>query len=905
MRKYLVEKKNIIFGIYIILCELILCVRVFFLKDYEVERVSYGYEQEEGYALTKNTLIETQFLAEYSQMSGIGLFYFSNDNIYEDEELVVDLYLNDSVQKSDTYNILLSEQRNETQIFIPFEQSDIKGNKITVKIYGKNLSSDEEECPSIGFSKYTKTQAGVKVNGLKKNEYLTMDAYYRIDAINNLAVYMQFFIAIGSGVLIYVLAITGKIEAKGLKRRKNSKLNKESFEKKDNLRLNVILKSKKVILGFAILIVFMVVLLEYTYHFSVREYANEGKKIIVNQNDNKEEYFLLKKGDVLNQSLICSEENWGGVGLIFETLDKAETGNIVLAVSEEGMNTPIFENVYSLSEIKVEEETGLVQEDYVYLEFPQILYQSKGRRYTLSFRLENDEQGDIKILMSSKGGIAKASLNGGNQTFNLYLEGYYKTNLFLKRLFKVLSVFLLGFIMAIYFFCFVKKVKYDKLFLTVIGCLGIIYCFIIPMYTTPDEPSHIDTAYRVSNQIMGYKDTDSPYTMYKRGEDIDIEPQTEINTESYRYLYNNLFKRSNNNELKEAFGRNNLNNATSVFYFPAALGITLGRILGLGILPTLMLGRILNLLVTLLLMYWGIKQIPFGKVVLFVIALLPITLQQIMSFSYDAIIIGISYVYIGYCLKWAYTEKKIYITETIMMIIIGYMIATCKGGVYLPLAFLYLLIPMKRGKITKKGIIFWGSIILLTVSFFVEQNINVFTRLTSAQGTVVGGASKEELYSLAYFLKNPTELIRIFENTFYSQGDSLVHTTLGGRLGWLSVQTQWILAIGFLFLMFLSGLKDKNEKQYIFAKDRIWMGLVSMGSFGLVMVSMLVAWTPFGSDEILGVQGRYFLPFLGLLILLFRNEQLIYRKKKNESIIFAGCILQMFAVSQILLGIFL
>lgn len=903
MKKYLQDRKRLIFIAYIILCTTVVFIRLFSSQAYDVERVTYGFEKEEGHALTKGSVLEAEFLANYDTISGIGLYYFSNDNTFEEEKIIVDFLIEE--EKVSTSEIALFQQTDKTQIFVPFEQEGVKGKKIVVRIYGEGLSSDEEKCPLIGISKYATTAQNFKVNGLKENEYLTMDAYFRISPSANIAIYLSFLIEIVAGILIYRLLISGQIIMPkiSLKKNRRKEKKKKSSVLQKNLRIRVIWRKRKLIAGYFVLLLGMLVLMEYTYHFAIRDYANKGKQISINKEDSEEAYLTLKKGDILQQSFQSTNDNFGGIGFVLDIKENDTLGNIIFRIGREGSKELIFENVYNLSEMLVDEDMEKV-DGYVYLEFPQIFYQSKGVHYTFSIELENEDQSAVRILLTDKGTMAKGNINDENSTFNIFLDGYYKVNLFMKNLYKILCVFLLVIISAVYFMCFITNVKCEKIFLPVVLCLGIIYCFLIPVYATPDEPSHVDTAYRISNKIMGYGDTDSPYTLYKRVEDVDINPKTDVTVESYKNLYDNFFTFCQNNTLVETYGRNNLNNATEIFYFPAAVGLTVGRILNLGVTPTMFLGRLFTLIVTALLMFWGIKQIPFGKMILFTIALLPITLQQIMSFSYDAIIIGISYVYIGYCLKLAYTEEKIDVIEAAFLIGIIIMLVTCKGGVYLPLAFLIFLIPIRKGKFTKKTFFFGTGVVLLVLLAFIKQNTGVFERLTSVQGAIVGGATMEELYSFSYLLKNPVELIRIFENTFYEQGDSLLHTTLGGRLGWLNIQLQWIVTIGFLMLLIFCALKSRNEKQYVYAKDRVWIGLICLGCFGLVMLSMLVAWTPFGSDQILGVQGRYFLPFLGLVLVILRNKRLVYQEKNDRSLIFAGCILQMFAISQILLGVF-
>lgn len=901
MKRYFQDKKKNILIFYILACIVILAVRLVSQKDYAVERVPYGIWEEQGCVVAKDSVLEMEFSGTYDEISGIGLYYLSNDNQYTRETLNADFYVGG--EKISSSELKLARQTDKTQIFFPFVQKGVKGEQIKVQIYGTNLSVDKKECPSIGTSKSQEGTGTFKVNGQKQKEYPAMDAYFRTAPSADYTIYLDCIIGVIAGILLYVLAAGGYVSIPNVPWYRKKKCPSEKTEVKEKLSLlEKLRKSRNLIAGYAVLVLGMLLLLECTYHFSIKEQANKGNRININQKDEKKEYLPLKKGDVLRQDFVGTDENLSGIGIILDIEEKKEPGNIIFKLEQEGAEEPVFERTYPISDVLVGDETGKTTKGYVRLRFPQFQEYSKGTRYTASLVLENEEQA-VGILLTEKG-EGNGTINGRGEAFHIFMDGYYKNNLFMKDWYKLMSIFLLVFLTLIYYLCFVKRAGCVQVFLPVVLGLGIVYCFLLPVYATPDEPSHVDTAYRISNEIMGIGDTDSPYTLYKRVEDINIAPETEVSAASYRDMHNKFFSRCQDSRLEEAYGRNNLNNAPRIFYVPAALGLTLGRILNLGALPTMLLGRLFMLAVTAICMYWGIRQIPFGKTVLFMIALFPITLQQIMSFSYDAVIIGISYIYIGYCLKWIYTEERINILEAAAVMGIFMMLTACKGGVYLPMALLAFLLLVRRGKSTKKAVAFGIGIAVLMFLAFIGQNTGVLARITGVQGAAAASASVEKMYSISYFLQNPRELVRIFENTFYTQGDYLLQTTLGGRLGWLDVRLPWTAVGGFLFLVLLCALKEKDAKQYIYARDRVWLGLLCLGSFGLVMLSMLIVWTPFGSNKISGVQGRYFLPFLGLAVITLRNGQLMYQKKKEQNFIFMGCLFQMFAIAQILLVIF-
>ena len=64
----------------------------------------------------------------------------------------------------------------------------------------------------------------------------------------------------------------------------------------------------------------------------------------------------------------------------------------------------------------------------------------------------------------------------------------------------------------------------------------------------------------------------------------------------------------------------------------------------------------------------------------------------------------------------------------------------------------------------------------------------------------------------------------------------------------------------------------------------------------MILMGMLLTWTPFGYVSIEGVQGRYFTPLLILLSLLGRNNSVILNQNKDRGIFCAGMMLQLLAI---------
>lgn len=83
-------------------------------------------------------------------------------------------------------------------------------------------------------------------------------------------------------------------------------------------------------------------------------------------------------------------------------------------------------------------------------------------------------------------------------------------------------------------------------------------------------------------------------------------------------------------------------------YLPQALGITLGRLLSLGQVLTIYLGRLCNLAFFVLCGWLAVRLAPFGKMAFFGAALLPMTLELVSSLSYDGFAISLGFLCTAY-----------------------------------------------------------------------------------------------------------------------------------------------------------------------------------------------------------------------------------------------------------------
>lgn len=250
---------------------------------------------------------------------------------------------------------------------------------------------------------------------------------------------------------------------------------------------------------------------------------------------------------------------------------------------------------------------------------------------------------------------------------------------------------------------------------------------------------------------------------------------------------------------------------------PAVLGMTFARLLGLGTVPMLLIARYLNLVAFALLAWLGMKHLPFGQMTLFVLAMLPVNLQQCTSFSHDAITHGILLLYGCLCLEAIYKEEKMTGQRILLLEVMALLLLYCKNGSYVPLCLLPILIPAARFAGKREKYLSVGALAGIPLLAFAGKHMTTVSGIvttTAATSVVSTGDGTEFLtgYTIGYFLKDPLEFVYMMANTFFDKIGFYLESLVGYKLGWVEIETSMLVVLLFWFLLFLTTL-DTQEKQ--------------------------------------------------------------------------------------------
>jgi len=467
-----------------------------------------------------------------------------------------------------------------------------------------------------------------------------------------------------------------------------------------------------------------------------------------------------------------------------------------------------------------------------------------------------------------------------------------KDSFYYKYLIIITAVILLT--ILIYVLFKYTEVSLETSFVLVMLVLGIIYSFIVKPLAAPDEVAHVYSAYRVSNQILGIEDTGDFVKM--REEDWLYSNSFNISRKIYNQLDSELFEKVVKDNIIETNAK--YIRVPAYKYTVSGIGITVGRILDFNFSTCLMIARFFNMIFYIGIVYLVMKWMPFGKHIIYLISLIPVSLQQINSISYDNFVYALAFLIIGLTLKIAYGEYKK--KHIVILVISSLLLIPCKQFAYFPISLVPIIILWKKINPSKKTISNLKKIILSGVILGILAFVAIIVYYRFNPFNVEGVDLSKEFYNIPYLLSNPTKMLDLTINTFLHRMDRIFLTMFGGVLGHFTLMTQVTICAVFMLLIGLSALKTEDEKQYVTTYDKtVFLG-ISILCFAFIHMGMLIGWTYMTDSSIDGVQGRYFTPFLPLTILAFRGSNIVLKKDINKNLILIALVLNIIVLTTIL-----
>ena len=450
-----------------------------------------------------------------------------------------------------------------------------------------------------------------------------------------------------------------------------------------------------------------------------------------------------------------------------------------------------------------------------------------------------------------------------------------------------ISVTIIGTLTCIIAFLGIFQWDWDMHWIYFVMGIGFGLCFliVIPLYVVPDESSHMETAYALSNKLLGIKDTEN--LLHMRADDDAFSCWPYITLDNFKVYLERLFTPLQDGTIvtqsKEILG--------SPWYehFLAAAGIAFGRLLHLNTTAMYLMGRLFALIGFTSIIALSIYFLPFGKIILFTLGMMPMTLQMGMSISYDTFVISVAILIISWTLRIFYSDK----TETAIAPWEKYVLAffcviyfSAKEHAYFSVSlfpvFMYLI---KKRPLTPG----WRKAIL-SVPFVVFALIAIYgvvKKLFGIGDLVVEPVNYIEWagdqgYTIQYVINHPVGFILTLGRTFLTFNTWYITTFVGRSLGWFSVDILEVFVYIYIILLLLSSIKRKETEQYLDKDAKLVMLYTFAVSVACIMAGLMLRHSPLGGGVIQGVQGRYFIPVAILFFMLFRSDTVVADRKLDK-----------------------
>ncbi len=475
---------------------------------------------------------------------------------------------------------------------------------------------------------------------------------------------------------------------------------------------------------------------------------------------------------------------------------------------------------------------------------------------------KHDSKGLTRPLIKHLNGSMILRTYEGNNRFSLWK--------FFNYFFLILSLLYIYYFLSIRNKIHELRFNVKKIYFITALFFGTIFVFLTPPFQVPDEPVHFFRGYQLSDLDFFQLRQEVPKSLYKlsmislsvreknyhisdfqKMMKVKLAPESQIKIWSYWYI---------------------------IPYVPQCIGITIGRLFDFRVLYLMYMGRVVNLLFSIFLITLAIHYIPVFKWGIFLLGLMPMTLTQLASNSYDAFTIGLALLSISYFLHLQSSNvHKVSRKNLVILFATNILLAFCRP-VYCCIGFMFILIPVLKIGSKKKYII---TFILLLMSMVIAPFFITLTRIliASSANPLIQIPWKPPFEQVNFICEHFITFVKIFFTTVFISHGKFYLESFVGILGWLDNPIPPLLVVSYILtLVFITIFNSKKIRTFLSTDRLILLGIFVTG-FVAIEVAIYTTWSPVGYERIEGAQGRYFIPLAPLFFLAFYNGTLFYKAR--------------------------
>jgi len=319
-------------------------------------------------------------------------------------------------------------------------------------------------------------------------------------------------------------------------------------------------------------------------------------------------------------------------------------------------------------------------------------------------------------------------------------------------------------------------------------------------------------------------------------------------------------------------------------YLPQVLGILFAKITYHSAAVLEYSARIFGLMAFILLTFIAIKLAPIGKWTITFLGLMPMTVQQASTMSGDIVSIGITFIWIALLLNLYIKKQILKYTHIISLVLIAVILPLTKiTNIVLLIPLLFL--PVTLFGSNKRKFVITGLSIILSVVCTIFWLLAL--RYYGNSVSVHPDSSINPAGQIQFLLNQPQRFLLAFWNTFIGINPRNVYTDFGsqnliaesfyGYFSWLTYKLPIIsIFLGYATLAVTLLYKDTESikiNNNLMRKIVYIYTSTFIASIIAISGALYISWTQVGANIISGIQGRYFIGLVPLLIPLFLSLQ--------------------------------
>ena len=326
----------------------------------------------------------------------------------------------------------------------------------------------------------------------------------------------------------------------------------------------------------------------------------------------------------------------------------------------------------------------------------------------------------------------------------------------------------------------------------------------------------------------------------------------------------------------------------SIYYYPQALGLLIARTIGTTVYTMVIWGHMMNLLCYAILASLAVYYMPIYKNFLGAVTMLPMCVYLAASFSADAMLNGLCFLFMALVFRYAYAEEctSLGIKQMLPLGLLLWLIYTNKY-VYAVLGLLVFLIPVSRFG-SKKN--YWKTfgVALLPIILYIAYQVfggsfvpqyDLLDVLGSTQedmgtaGTLYPGMTQQE-----FVMTYPFEFLKVLVRSIYCGLSDWVVSA--NTFGWLKIGmepvTYWLPVVMAGVILFDSNREPTSPLSKTAEITCVkWWHRILMTAAGLILICAVIssiyifdsASNIVGWLKARGIQGRYFLVTVPLFLM--------------------------------------